>query len=164
MQQVREFPSILPEIVWGELDWFLSFEIWILILTPLCNFYEEKGIFSECFVENVNICKKLNFMLSKVFVNIKTVLQNNCTQCLYWLNFFFWVYMEHNLWPLVIYWESLQTIWTHKFGPDKLWGLIWIITVCHNSIPERMLWKSLNNFTQISKCLKVIQRKIIGAK
>ena len=27
-------------------------------------------------------------MLSKVFVNIKTVKQNYCTQCLYWLNFF----------------------------------------------------------------------------
>ena len=33
-----------------------------------------------------------NLILSKVFVNIKTVLQNYCTQCLYWLNFFFWVY------------------------------------------------------------------------
>ena len=28
------------------------------------------------------------------FVNIKTVLQNYCTQCLYWLNFFFWVYLN----------------------------------------------------------------------
>ena len=27
-------------------------------------------------------------MLSKVFVNIKVVLQNHFTQCLYWLNFF----------------------------------------------------------------------------
>ena len=33
-------------------------------------------------------------MLGKVFVNIKTVLQNKCTQCLYWLNFFFWAYMQ----------------------------------------------------------------------
>ena len=31
-------------------------------------------------------------MMSEVFVNIKTVLQNHCTECLYWLNFFFWVY------------------------------------------------------------------------
>ena len=31
-------------------------------------------------------------MLSKVFVNIKTALRNHCTQCLYWLNFFFWAY------------------------------------------------------------------------
>ena len=44
-------------------------------------FYEKMGMFSECFAENVHICKK--FMLSKVFVNIKTVLQNNCTECLY---------------------------------------------------------------------------------
>ena len=36
MQQIREFPSVLPEIVWGALDWFLSYEIWILILTILC--------------------------------------------------------------------------------------------------------------------------------
>ena len=35
----------------------------------------------------------MNFIFSKVFVNIKTVLQNYCTQCLYWLNFFFWVYV-----------------------------------------------------------------------
>ena len=85
------------------------------------------GIFSECFVENVHICKTLskninpslvlvqprktrpfiterllmgrketnqtnkqtfvrhylNFIFSKVFVNIKTVLQNCCSQCLY---------------------------------------------------------------------------------
>ena len=41
---------------------------------------KKRGIFSECFVENVRICKKLtNFMLSKVFVNIKTVLQNHYT-------------------------------------------------------------------------------------
>ena len=33
-------------------------------------------------------------MLSKVFVNIKTVLQSHCTQCLYWLNFFFWAYVK----------------------------------------------------------------------
>ena len=44
---------------------------------------KKMGIFSECFVENDHICKKLNFMLSKGFVNIKTVLQNHCTQCLY---------------------------------------------------------------------------------
>ena len=36
----------------------------------------------------------MNFILSKVFVNIKAVLQNYCTQCLYWLNFFFWVYLK----------------------------------------------------------------------
>ena len=35
----------------------------------------------------------MNFILGKVFVNINTVLQNHCTQCLYWLNFFFWVYI-----------------------------------------------------------------------
>ena len=34
-------------------------------------------------------------MLSKVFVNIKTVLQNHCTQCLYWLNFFFWAHFRN---------------------------------------------------------------------
>ena len=34
-------------------------------------------------------------MMSKVFVNIKTVLQNHCTEGLYWLNFFFWVYYVH---------------------------------------------------------------------
>ena len=38
----------------------LIFEFWNLILTPMCNFYEEQGIFSEYFVENVSICKKLN--------------------------------------------------------------------------------------------------------
>ena len=31
----------------------------------------------------------MNFIFSKIFANIKTVLQNYCTQCLYWLNFFF---------------------------------------------------------------------------
>ena len=36
----------------------------------------------------------MNFILSKVFVNIKTVLQNYCTQCLFWLNFLFWVYND----------------------------------------------------------------------
>ena len=42
------------------------------------------GIFSECFVENVHISKTLKeFYFSKVVVNIKTVLQNYCTQCLY---------------------------------------------------------------------------------
>ena len=36
----------------------------------------------------------MNFIFSKVFVNIKTVFQNYCTQCLYWLNFFFLVYVK----------------------------------------------------------------------
>ena len=36
----------------------------------------------------------MNFIFSKVFVIVKTVLQNYCTQCLYWLNFFFWVYID----------------------------------------------------------------------
>ena len=31
-------------------------------------------------------------MLSKVFVNIKAVLQNHSSQCCYWLNFFCWAY------------------------------------------------------------------------
>ena len=35
----------------------------------------------------------MKFIFSKVFVNITTILQNYCTQCLYWLNFFFWVYI-----------------------------------------------------------------------
>ena len=38
-------------------------------MSPLCNFDEKRGIFSECFVENVHIC----------IVNIKIVLQNHCT-------------------------------------------------------------------------------------
>ena len=38
----------------------------------------------------------MNFIFSKVFVNIKTVLQNYYTQCLYWLNFFFGVYKKIN--------------------------------------------------------------------
>ena len=56
-----------------------------MILTPLCNFDEEKmGLFSECFVEMFTFVRnKMNFMLSKVFDNIKTVLQNHCTHCLY---------------------------------------------------------------------------------
>ena len=42
------------------------------------------GIFSDCFVENVHICKTLHgYYFSKVFDNIKTVLQNYCIQCLY---------------------------------------------------------------------------------
>ena len=60
MQQIREFSSVLPEIVWGALDWFLSYEIWILILTTLCIFDEENGYFPECFVENDHICKTLH--------------------------------------------------------------------------------------------------------
>ena len=43
----------------------------------------------------------MNFILSKVFVNIKTVLQIYCTQCLYWLNFFFWVYNKIR----IFYWN-----------------------------------------------------------
>ena len=35
----------------------------------------------------------MHFILSKGFVNIKTILQNYCAQCLYWLKFFFWVYV-----------------------------------------------------------------------
>ena len=47
---------------------------------------KKMGIFSECFVENVHINfvgDYINFIFSKVSVNIKTVLQNYCTQCLY---------------------------------------------------------------------------------
>ena len=45
---------------------------------------KKMGICSECFVENVHICKTLHeFYFSTVFVNTKTVLQNYCTQCLY---------------------------------------------------------------------------------
>ena len=45
---------------------------------------KKMGVFSECFVENVHIRKTFhNFIFSKVFVNIKTVLQNYCTQCLH---------------------------------------------------------------------------------
>ena len=41
------------------LDWFLSFEIWLLTVTPLCNFDEEKRYIFRFFVENVHIWKKL---------------------------------------------------------------------------------------------------------
>ena len=60
MQQIREFPSVLPEIVWGALNWFLSYEILILILTQKFNFDEENGYILERFVENVHICKALH--------------------------------------------------------------------------------------------------------
>ena len=43
MQQIREFPSVLPEIVWWALDWFLSYNIWILILTTLSIFDKKNG-------------------------------------------------------------------------------------------------------------------------
>ena len=49
------------------------------------------GLFLECFVEKCSHLKeiKMSFILSKVFVNIKTVLQNYCTQCLYFLSIFY---------------------------------------------------------------------------
>ena len=60
MQQIQKFPSVLPEIVWGALDWFLSYEIWILILTTLCIFDEENGYIFGMFVENFHIFKTLH--------------------------------------------------------------------------------------------------------
>ena len=130
MQQIREFPIALPEIVWGALDWFLSYEIWILILTTLCIFFWRKWVFFQ------NVLLKMftfvrhymNFILSKIFVNIKTVLKNYCTQCLYWLNFFFWVYItctlkrSKTLPSLLSVWNYLQRYFT--------WVPIRLKTVC----------------------------------
>ena len=40
----------------------MIFEFLILILTPLCDFDEEKGfLFSECFAENFHFYTKLNY-------------------------------------------------------------------------------------------------------
>ena len=54
--------------------------------------------------------------MSKVFVNIKTVLQDYCTQCLYWLNFFFWVYnLLVNLRKLILKWGVFIKLPNLKF-------------------------------------------------
>ena len=81
----------------------------------------------------------MNFMLSKVFVNIKTVLQSYCTQCLYWLNFFFWVYFcpQNDVW---IYTSSAYTqvhfrfdliLEANSMNPDQTapLGAVWSGTI-----------------------------------
>ena len=55
-------------------------------------------------------------MLSKGFVNIKTVLQNHCTQCLYWLNFSSEYFISRmfrtslQIWISLSYWVRENTV------------------------------------------------------
>ena len=127
MQQIRESPSVLPEIVWGALDWFLSYEIWIFDIDHFVYFWWRKWVYTR------NILLKMftfvrhymNLIFSKVFVNIKTVLPNYCTQCLYWLNFFFWEYFHtyvgsgHFLFKI---WISILVL---VFGNmNNFWGFV----------------------------------------
>ena len=65
----------------------------------------------------------MNFIFSKVFVNKKTVSQIYCKQCLYWLNFFFWVYLSIGtiiIWNYLVNAKSNYYIIFCKIAIDNL--------------------------------------------
>ena len=64
--------------------WNLNFNIdpFVLFSWRKCVYFQNVLLKMFTFVRHY-----MNFMLSKVFVNIKTVLQNHCAHCLYWLTF-----------------------------------------------------------------------------
>ena len=74
----------------------LIFELWNLNfnIDHFVHFWWRKWVYFQNVLLKMftYVRHYMNFILSKVSVNIKTVLQNYCTQCLYWLNFFSWVY------------------------------------------------------------------------
>ena len=88
----------------------LIFELWNLNfnIDHFVKYWWRKWVyFQKVLLKMFTFVRRyMNFIVSKFFVNINTVLRNYCTQCLYWLNFFFWVYYPFQL-PGTLKWYIL---------------------------------------------------------
>ena len=101
----------------------LIFELWNLNFNIdhfVYFFMKKMGLFRNILLKMFTFVRhNMNFVFSKIFVNIKTVVQKYCTQCLYWLNFFFWVYYLSKY----IVFNIIQNI--ASFKGDNLWETLW---------------------------------------